>query len=69
MVKSIGLNGKNYYQCEVCTSLYDENNEKWVNRCEKWCERYGETSLVITRHSFKKGVEKVVKKEMLTYSI
>ena len=40
-----------YYQCEDCSLLYED--EKWAEKCEKWCLKDHTCNIDITKHRVK----------------
>ena len=51
MVKEIGREGEEYYQCKECKLIYKER--EWAEKCEEWCKKYKSCNLEITKHAVK----------------
>ena len=49
MVKKETINGKTYYQCEVCKFYYKD--EKWAKKCQTWCDSKHSCNIEITKHA------------------
>ena len=52
MVSIIKKNGEKVYQCEECRLIYEDN--KWADKCEKWCRKNRSCNLNIVKHSINK---------------
>ncbi|GBD34791.1 hypothetical protein HRbin35_00542 [bacterium HR35] len=51
MVKIIQRENKNYYQCEECQHVYE--NEVLAKECEDWCKKYKNCNLEIVKQAIK----------------
>jgi hypothetical protein len=56
MVKEEKINGKIYWQCEICEFYYRE--EKWAEKCEDFCRKNNACSIEITKHAVNPKEEK-----------
>ena len=48
MVKEIIIDKKMFYQCGDCKLIYKD--DKWAEKCEKWCLVHHTCNLAITNH-------------------
>lgn len=49
MVKKVEIEGKTYYQCEICKFYYSEKN--LAQKCEKFCKKHSACSTEITKYA------------------
>lgn len=49
MVKEEKINGKEYYQCEICKFYYRE--KKQAEKCQAWCDKHHSCNIEITKNS------------------
>jgi hypothetical protein len=61
MVKEETINGKKYYQCEICKFYYLDRS--WAKKCENFCKEHSACSVEITKHAVELDSEEDKKKE------
>ena len=51
MVNKEKINGKGYYQCNICKFYYKEKS--FAEKCERWCKEHKRCNLKITKYAIK----------------
>ena len=51
MAKEKEVNGKKYYQCEICLFYYE--TRELAQECEDFCNKHHACSIEITKHAVK----------------
>jgi len=49
MVKELLRDGKTFFVCEACGTIYQE--KVWAEKCQEWCEKYKSCNLEIVEHA------------------
>ncbi len=51
MVRRLNKEGKEYFQCEECSFVYED--KELAEKCEAWCKEKHSCNIEITKHAVK----------------